>query len=98
VTRYELSMRGSVEDSKARLQQYERIITHQSCKRTADEARLYSYKIDRLTGDVLPDVVDAHNHCMGALRYALAALIRNSKTGVLDYIDQERARKAAPTD
>jgi hypothetical protein len=30
--------------------------------RDGSEARLYSYKIDRLTGDVLPEFVDRSNH------------------------------------
>jgi phage terminase large subunit len=38
--------------------------------------RLYSYKVDRLTGDVLADVVDKHNHCIDAIRYALQPLIK----------------------
>ncbi|MDG6334272.1 PBSX family phage terminase large subunit, partial [Glaesserella parasuis] len=36
-----------------------------------NEFRLYSYKTDRLSGDVLPTLVDAHNHYIDALRYAL---------------------------
>ena len=30
----------------------------------------------RRTGDVLPDVVDKHNHIWDAVRYALAPLIK----------------------
>jgi phage terminase large subunit len=66
---------GSVEDGIAHLRSYERIIIHPRCKHTAEEARLYSYKVDRLTGDVLPIVVDAHNHMIDALRYSLAPMI-----------------------
>jgi len=39
---------------------------------------LYSYKIDRLSGDVLPVLVDAHNHAIDALRYALEPIMRRS--------------------
>lgn len=67
---------GSVEDGVAHLRQYERIVVHPRCAHTADEMRLYSYKVDRLTSDVLPDLVDAHNHVIDALRYALSPLIR----------------------
>ncbi|WP_206603105.1 PBSX family phage terminase large subunit [Leptolyngbya ohadii] len=67
---------NSVEDGIAHLRSYEKIVIHPRCKRTAEEARLYSYKTDRLTGDVLPIVLDAHNHCIDSLRYALEPMIR----------------------
>jgi phage terminase large subunit len=67
---------GSVEDGVAHLRQYERIVVHPHCTRFLDEARRYSYKVDRLTGDVLPDIVDKHNHLMDALRYALEPIIK----------------------
>jgi phage terminase large subunit len=67
---------GSVEDGIAHLRSYEKIVIHPRCKHMAEEARLWSYKIDRLTGDVLPIVVDAWNHCTDSLRYALEPMIR----------------------
>lgn len=71
--------KGSVEDGIAHLRQYEQIVIHPRCRHTKDEARLYSYKVDTRTGDILPDVVDAHNHCIDAIRYALAPLIRRGR-------------------
>lgn len=73
--------KGSVEDGIAHLRSYERIIIHPRCKHTAEEARLYSYKIDRLTGDILPIVVDGHNHCIDGIRYALSPIIQNADAG-----------------
>lgn len=70
--------KGSVEDGIAHLRQYESIIIHPRCHHTIAEARLYSYKVDERTGDVLPQIVDKHNHCMDALRYALAPLIKRA--------------------
>lgn len=67
---------GSVEDGIAWLRQHERIVIHPRCKHTADEARHYSYKVDKQTGDVLPEIVDAHNHAMDAIRYGAQPLIR----------------------
>ncbi|HEY9697028.1 MAG TPA: PBSX family phage terminase large subunit [Trichocoleus sp.] len=67
---------GSVEDGIAHLQSYQKIVIHPRCKRTAEEARLYSYKVDRLSGDISSIVVDAHNHCWDAVRYALGPLIQ----------------------
>lgn len=68
--------KGSVEDGIAHLRQYEKIVIHPRCTHAADEARHYSYKVDPRTGDVLPDVVDAHNHIWDAVRYALAPRIK----------------------
>lgn len=76
--------KGSVEDGIAHLRQYEQIVIHPRCKHTIEEARLYSYKTDARTGDVLPDVQDKHNHCIDSIRYALQPLIkkRGSLAGV----------------
>lgn len=75
---------GSVEDGIAHLRRFREIVIHPRCRETAREARLYSYKVDRLTGDVLPQVVDAHNHYIDAIRYALEPMIRaRQKWGVL---------------
>jgi len=67
---------GSVEDGIKHMRSYREIVIHERCRNTAREARLYSYKVDRHTGEIRPDVVDAHNHYMDAIRYALAPLIR----------------------
>jgi phage terminase large subunit len=91
--------KGSVEDGIAFVRQFERVVIHPRCVHTLEEFRLYSYKVDRLSGDVLPDVVDAHNHVIDALRYALQPLIRAPNTGFLIFMQQEvdamNARKAA---
>lgn len=71
--------KGSVEDGIAFLRSFDRIVVHPRCRRVADEMRLYSYKIDRLSGDVLPVVVDAHNHYIDALRYALEPLMKRRR-------------------
>jgi phage terminase large subunit len=67
---------GSVEDGIAHLHSYDKIIVHPRCVHTAEECRLYSYKVDKHTGDILPDIEDRHNHCIDAIRYALAPLIK----------------------
>ncbi|MDO9957312.1 PBSX family phage terminase large subunit [Glaesserella parasuis] len=63
--------KGSVEDGIAHIKSYKKIYIHPRCQQTLNEFRLYSYKTDRLSGDVLPTLVDAHNHYIDALRYAL---------------------------
>ena len=76
---------GSVEDGIAILKSFNVIRIHSRCEHTIEEARLYSYKVDRLTGDVLPDIVDKYNHCWDAVRYALAPFIKKkAKIGFLD--------------
>lgn len=67
---------GSIKDGIAHLNSFERIVIHPRCPRIAQEARLYSYKVDRVTKDVLPIVVDAHNHGIDAVRYALDQYIK----------------------
>jgi len=72
---------GSVEDGITTLRSFEEIIIHPACRHTIEEARLWSYKKDRLTGDVLPELVDKHNHCWDAIRYALQPLISRYQSG-----------------
>ena len=52
--------KGSVEDGIAFLRSFQQIIIHPRCPRTYDEAKLWSYKVDRLTGNVLPDLLDGN--------------------------------------
>jgi len=53
-----------------------KIIIHPRCTHAQEEARVWSYRRDRLTGDVLPDVADGSDHCWDAVRYALGPLVR----------------------
>lgn len=55
---------GSVEDGLAVLKSFEKIIIHPRCKHAADEFRLYSYKVDKINGDILPIIEDKNNHCL----------------------------------
>lgn len=63
--------KGSVESGIEFLRSFKEIVVHERCKHTIDEFKHYSYKVDKRTGDILPVIVDAHNHCIDALRYAL---------------------------
>lgn len=66
---------GSVEDGIRFLRQFDEIVIHVRCEHAIEEARLYSYKVDKRTGDVLPEIVDKHNHIWDGVRYALAPMI-----------------------
>jgi phage terminase large subunit len=69
---------GSVEDGISFMRSFEEIVIHSDCPHTAEEFRLYSYKIDKRTGDVLPDVVSLNDHCIDSIRYALQPMIRTN--------------------
>ncbi len=71
-----LKWQGSVEDGIRFLRSFREIVVHPRCVNTIRELRLYSYKVDRLTGDILPVVVDANNHWIDALRYSVSTLIK----------------------
>lgn len=68
--------KGSVEDGVTFIKSFESVIIHPRCTNTAKEFDLYSYKVDRLSGDILPVLVDAHNHAIDALRYALEPMMK----------------------
>lgn len=59
----------SVEEGIEFLKSYD-IVVHPRCLHTIDELTLYSYKIDPLTGIVLPILSDKDNHVIDAIRYA----------------------------
>lgn len=67
---------GSVEDGIQFIRGHRNIVIHPRCAYAEREARLYSHKVDKLTGDVMPAIEDKHNHIWDAVRYALAPLIR----------------------
>lgn len=68
--------KGSVEDGIACLKSFKRIVVHERCPNIAKEFRLYSFKVDRVSGDVLPIIVDKWNHGIDGLRYALDGYIK----------------------
>lgn len=79
---------GSIKDGVEHLRSYQQIVIHPRCVQTAQEARLYSWKTDRLSGDILPEPLDKHNNCIDAIRYALEPIILH---GVKDQaVEEER--------
>jgi len=74
---------NSVQEGIRFLRGFAEIVLHPRCRHTAEECRLYSHRVNS-AGDVLPDIVDANNHAIDAIRYALAPLIKGqarSRTG-----------------
>jgi len=69
---------GSVQDGIEFMKSFREIVIHTRCKETVSEFNMYSYKIDKLSGDILPIIVDAYNHLIDAIRYALEPVMRRS--------------------
>lgn len=72
--------RGSVEDGIEYLKSFKKIVIHPECPMTFREFGRYSYKVDRLSGDILPIPVDADNHAIDSLRYGHEPMIRFRST------------------
>lgn len=71
--------KGSVEDGIEFIKSFDEVVIHSRCTGVIEEFRKYSYKVDRLSGDVLPVIVDAWNHYIDALRYALEPIMKRQK-------------------
>jgi len=70
--------KGCVEDGITVLKGFEKIIIHERCKHMAEEARLYSYEVDKLTQEILTKIKDKHNHCWDSVRYALSSIVKQA--------------------
>jgi phage terminase large subunit len=88
---------GSVEDGVAHLRSYEKIVVHPRCIHALEEMRLFSYKVDRLSGDVLADLEPGNDHCIDSIRYALGPLIKQSgATAFLGFLSKQSGADAKP--
>lgn len=70
---------GSVEDGIQFIRSFSEIVIHERCVEVQKEFRLYSYKVDKNSGDVLTTIVDKHNHYIDAIRYALNPMIKKEE-------------------
>jgi phage terminase large subunit len=75
--------KGSVEDGIEFLKSFKKIIIHPRCKNLIEEFSFYSYKADKITGDILPIIVDKYNHYIDALRYAMEPYMKSTSVYVL---------------
>jgi len=69
---------GSVHEGIVYMKSFKKIIIHPTCRNTIEEFSKYSYKIDKASGEILPEIVDAYNHCIDATRYALSEYIKGT--------------------
>jgi phage terminase large subunit len=72
---------SSVMDGIEFLKSYD-IIIHPRCKHVVDEFASYSFKTDKKTDEILPDLEDKKNHTIDAARYALESLRRAQSSSV----------------
>lgn len=70
--------KGSVEDGIQFIRSFRRVYIHPRCKNVLNEFMLYSWKVDRLSGQILDVPVDANNHWIDALRYALEPVMKRA--------------------
>jgi phage terminase large subunit len=71
-----------IEDGVEFMKSFDKIIIHPDCKETIKEFGLYSYKVDKRSGDILPSIDDKNNHHIDDIRYALYPLIKNKRIKV----------------
>ena len=76
---------GSVEDGVEHMKSYGQIHIHEEdAPGNSREFRLYSYEVDRLTGEIKPKIKDAHNHYIDADRYGLVPLMKYTGYSLMD--------------
>lgn len=66
---------ASVNDGIEFMKSYE-IVIHPDCRHAADEFTMYSYKTDKQTDEILPELEDGHEHVIDSCRYALEKVRR----------------------
>ena len=71
---------GSVVEGIAHLRSFDKIVVHPQCTNTLDESRLWQYKVDRQTGDIMPDLKPGNDHAWDSIRYALEPLLGGRQT------------------
>lgn len=86
-----LKGQGSVEDGISFLQSFN-IIVHPRCENVVSELSSYSYKIDKMTDEILPMLEDKDNHTIDAIRYALEGLRRAGVAQKPEAVDTTKPR------
>lgn len=71
---------GSVEDGITVMKSFNHIYIHPRCVRTLEEFSNYSFKVDKVTREVLPVILDKFNHYIDAIRYAISPLIKRKQS------------------
>lgn len=82
--------KGSVEDGIEFIKSFAMVVIHPRCQETAREFQRYSYKVDRLSGDVTKVILDKFNHYIDSIRYGLEQVMKNR--GKIRISDKAKAR------
>lgn len=71
-SRIEPAVKGpnSVEEGVEFMKSYD-ILVHPNCRPVIDELSTYSYKVDKHTDNIIPELADRDNNTIDALRYAV---------------------------
>ena len=72
--------KGSVDDGIEFLRSFEEIIIHARCPNTYRDFDNYRWRVDRITGQVLPKPEDGSDHSPDACRYALEDWMKQRKS------------------
>ncbi len=70
--------KGSVEDGIEFLKGFSEIVIHPRCPRTFADFNNYKWKVDKVTGDILPIPADGSDHGPDAARYGLEKQMKQS--------------------
>lgn len=70
---------GSVQDGTAFLQSFNIVAHPEHAKPFIAELKTHSYKVLKHTGEILPVIEDANNHCLDGARYGLEGQHRKGK-------------------
>lgn len=71
---------GSVDDGIAWLRSLDAIVIHPDCQDAIIELPRYTWKIDRVTGEILPVPAEGNDHVADMLRYACSKFIKRQNT------------------
>lgn len=71
----------AIEEGISYLKNFAEIVVHPRCVRIKEEFDLYQYKVEKVSGAILPIPVDRFNHGIDALRYAHLTRMRTVSTG-----------------
>jgi phage terminase large subunit len=71
--------KGSVNDGIERMRAFNKIVIHPRCVHALEDFSKYSYKVDKVTGLVLPDPLHDHSDVCDSCRYAIFPLIKGVK-------------------
>lgn len=80
---------NSIENGIKYLRGFDNIFIHTRCVNTAREFRMYKRKVDKMSGKILPVIVDDHNHVIDAIRYAIDDMIKDSVSRDIIYSEED---------